>query len=338
MPKGFSVQRAAGRRPLSRGFSTRAFRALGLLLCLLTAPTLADSHESYKAALPLYQYDKTKPLTVKTVEAKAFSDCRMTRFSYASANGQRVPALLWVPRTATTKHRVPCLVLLHGLGTNKEIMAGLARYAATLGYASLAIDEYGQGERASKTANKTLSAAELQQQLLTGVPQTVVDVRRGLDYLGTRPNIDSKRLGLIGVSLGAIMGTVVSGVDKRVKATVLVSGGGDWALILKYLAGHKPKVGGRQITGTENIDWTFISAFLTPEDPLTFAPFIAPRALLMVNGKNDTTIIPQAAEELYHAATSTPGARVQRHWLNSGHIPAPELVYPLVRQWLAKNL
>lgn len=311
---------------------------LGLLFCLLNVPSHADSSESYKAALPLYQYDKSKPLAPKTVETKTFPDCRLTRFSYASTNGQRIPALLFTPKTATAKHRAPCLVLLHGLGTSKEIMAGLARYAATLGYASLAIDEYGQGERASKTASKTLTAGELQQQLLTGVPQTVVDVRRGLDYLGTRPNIDTKRLGLIGISLGAIMGTVVSGVDTRLKATVLVSGGGNWALILKYLAGRKPKVGGRQITGTENVDWTFVSAFLTPEDPLTFAPHIAPRAVLMVNGTHDTTIIPQAAEELYRAASSAPGARVQRHILNAGHVPAPELVYPLVRQWLAKNL
>ena len=308
------------------------------LLCLLAASAFADSAETYKAALPLYQYDKGQPLTPKVVETKTFPDCRMTRFSYLSSHAQRIPALLFVPKTATTKHRVPCLILLHGLGTNKEIMAGLARYAATLGYASLAIDEYGQGERASKTASKTLSAADLQQQLLTGVPQTVVDVRRGLDYLGRRPEIDAKRLGLIGVSLGAIMGTVVSGVDTRVKATVLVSGGGDWAVILKYLAGHKPKVGGRQITGTENVDWTFISAFLAPEDPLTFAPFIAPRAVLMVNGTQDATIIPQAADELYRAATSMPGARVERRLLNAGHVPAPELVYPVVRQWLAKNL
>lgn len=309
-----------------------------LLFCVLTRPGFADSLASYKAALPLYQYDMSKPLAPKTVETKTFPECRMTRFSYLSTNAQRIPALLFVPRTATSRHRVPCLVLLHGLGTNKEIMAGLARYAATLGYASLAIDEYGQGERASKTASKTMSAADLQQQLLTGVPQTVVDVRRGLDYLVTRPNIDARRLGLIGVSLGAIMGTVVSGVDKRVKGTVLVSGGGDWAVILKYLAGHKPKVGGRQITGTDGVDWTFVSAFLTPEDPLTFAPFIAPRAVLMVNGTKDTTIIPQAADELYQAATSVPGARVERHKLNAGHIPAPGMVYPLVRQWLAKNL
>lgn len=310
---------------------------LALLFSLL-GPALADSAASYKAALPLYQYDKSKPLSPKIVETRTFPDCRMTRFSYLSTNAQRVPALLFTPNTATAKHRVPCLVLLHGLGTNKEIMAGLARYAATLGYASLAIDEYGQGERASKTASKTLSAADLQQQLLTGVPQTVVDVRRGMDYLGTRPNIDTKRLGLVGVSLGAIMGTVVSGVDTRLKATVLVSGGGDWAVILKYLAAHKPQVGGRQITGTDTVDWTFVSAFLTPEDPLTFAPFIAPRAVLMVNGTHDTTIVPQAADELYRAAASGPGARVERHQLNAGHVPAPELVYPLVRQWLAKNL
>lgn len=318
-----------------------AWQALSLLgLCLLTSVSAfaADTTTAYKAALPLYQYEKTLPLDVKPGEVTTFPDCRMMRFSYASTHGQRVPALLFVPKAASAARPAPCLVMLHGLGTNKEIMSATARFAATLGYASLAIDEYGQGERAPKGAGTTITADFVQQQLMTGVPQTVVDIRRGLDYLQTRPNIDHKRLGLLGVSLGAIMGTVAAGVDDRLKASVLVAGGGDWAVILKYLAEHTKKVGGQQVTGAANMDWTLVSAFLTPEDPLTFAPHIAPRAVLMVNGRQDTTIVPAAAEELYQAAKSAPDARVERHWLDTGHVPPPEQIYPIVQGWLAKNL
>ena len=93
-------------------------------------------------------------------------------------------------------------------------MAGLALFAAAQGYASLVIDEYGQGERT--TRHKPAPQAE---QLARAVRQTAVDVRRGLDYLGTRPDINSQKIGLVGVSLGAIIGTVTAGVDPRIKAT-----------------------------------------------------------------------------------------------------------------------
>lgn len=307
-------------------------------LPVLSAPA-ANPSQGYQAALSLYQYNKTQPLDAKIIETVDYAESRMIRFSYASANTQRVPALLFMPKSATKDHPVPCLLMLHGLGSNKETMEPLARYAATLGYASLAIDEYGQGQRAPTPTMDPLSPAVVQQELLTGIPQTVIDARRGLDYLETRPEIDSKRLGLVGVSLGAIMGCVASGVDTRLKATVLVSGGGDWSLILQHLAAQTRSVGGQSLSAPQNINWPFISVLLMPEDPLTFASHIAPRRLLMVNGRKDTTIIPAAAEELYKAASAPANSHAQIVWLaDAGHIPSPQQVYPVVQKWLAKNL
>ena len=317
------------------------FLFLGLCLGLFAVRPVpvASPDSAYRAALPLYQYDRAQTLAPQSVETKVFPDCRLMRFSYASTNGQRVPALLFVPTAASRAHPVPCLLLLHGLGMNKEWMSGMARTAAAHGYASLVIDEYGQGERALPEAAGPLTPEAVQQQLSTTISQTVVDVRRGLDYLGTRPEIAHARVGLVGVSLGAIIGSVTAGVDSRVKATVLVSGGGDWALILRNLSRQTQSVDGRRIVGAETVDWPQVRARLAPEDPLTFAPHIAPRALLMENGRRDTVIVPQAAEELYEAARATPHARVQIDWYpHAGHVPAPELVYPAVLTWLGRNL
>jgi dienelactone hydrolase len=299
----------------------------------------ADPMQAYRAALPLYQYDRTRPLSVERVGTETFPGCRMLRFSYLSADHQRVPALLFVPDSASDSHPVPCLVLLHGFGKNKESMAALARNAALQGYASLAIDEYGQGQRVLPQTKGRLTPAVLERDLIVGVPQTVIDVRRGVDYLQSCPHIDGRRIGLLGVSLGAIMGAVAAGVEPRLQATVLISGGGDWALILKHLAAQVRTVGGHPVAAVQNVNWQLVSALLTPEDPLTFAGQIAPRVLLMVNGREDMTIVPQAAEELYRFASSPPGAHTSIVWLaHSGHKPAPELVYPVVRKWLAANL
>ena len=317
---------------------SRAFCLPLLLACLpparaQTPPTEAtiDRAAVYQKALPSYTDDARRPLAVKTGGAQTLGGARLLRFSYLSTPGQRVPALLFTPLRASATHPAPCLVLLHGLGGSKEIMAALALFAAKSGYASLVIDEYGQGERAPAKPS-TQSQAE---ELATTVHQSALDVRRGLDYLGTRPDINKQRIGLCGISLGAIIGAVASGVDPRIKATALISGGGDWGLILKTLTANRAEVGGRSTAGFKNMDWDRVSALLAPEDPLTFAPHIAPRALLMLGGRKDTTIVPPSQQELYDAARDPK----EIHWFAQyGHVPPPEVVYPALQKFFTARL
>jgi len=57
------------------------------------------------------------------------------------------------------------------------------------------------------------------------VIQWAKDLRRAIDYLETRKDIDSKRLAYFGRSLGAIWGPVMTAVEPRIKASVLLAGG-----------------------------------------------------------------------------------------------------------------
>ena len=334
--------REGGLRAFVAAVSTARSTALCLPLLLCGPPpahaqtspagtTAIDREAVYQKALPTYVDDTARPLVVKTGGAQTISGARLLRFSYGSANGQRVPALLFTPLRASAAHPAPCLVLLHGLGGSKEQMAGLALFAARAGYASLVIDEYGQGER-TPAKPATRSQAE---ELATTVHQSAVDVRRGLDYLGTRPDINKGRIGLVGISLGAIIGTVASGVDPRLKATALISGGGDWGLILKTLSANRTEVGGHSTAGLKNMDWDRVSALLAPEDPLTFASHIAPRALLMLGGRKDTTIVVPAQQALYDAARDP---KEIRWFAQYGHVPPPEVVYPALQKFFAARL
>ena len=54
--------------------------------------------------------------------------------------------------------------------------------------------------------------------------QAVVDMRRGIDLLLARPDVDPKRLAYVGHSYGAQWGSILSGVDKRMKTSVLMAG------------------------------------------------------------------------------------------------------------------
>jgi dienelactone hydrolase len=53
----------------------------------------------------------------------------------------------------------------------------------------------------------------------------VKDFRRGLDYLETRKDIDSDRLAYYGMSWGALQGTIITAVEPRLAASVLLAGG-----------------------------------------------------------------------------------------------------------------
>jgi hypothetical protein len=51
------------------------------------------------------------------------------------------------------------------------------------------------------------------------------DMSRSIDYLETRPDIDMRRLAYCGFSLGAFWGPILTHVDGRFKASVLLIGG-----------------------------------------------------------------------------------------------------------------
>jgi tRNA A-37 threonylcarbamoyl transferase component Bud32/dienelactone hydrolase len=55
--------------------------------------------------------------------------------------------------------------------------------------------------------------------------QIVQDFRRCIDYLETRPDIDSNRIAYYGMSWGGALGAIIPAVEDRIKASVLVGGG-----------------------------------------------------------------------------------------------------------------
>ena len=56
--------------------------------------------------------------------------------------------------------------------------------------------------------------------------QVVIDSRQVLDYLIEQNEVDSDRIGCLGLSLGGIKATIVSAVDERIKCAVIALAGG----------------------------------------------------------------------------------------------------------------
>jgi dienelactone hydrolase len=55
--------------------------------------------------------------------------------------------------------------------------------------------------------------------------QLVKDVRRSIDYLETRSDIEDEKLAYYGMSWGGALGAIVPAVEERIAASVLIAGG-----------------------------------------------------------------------------------------------------------------
>ncbi|MGO8671215.1 MAG: alpha/beta hydrolase [Capsulimonadaceae bacterium] len=283
-----------------------------------------DRAAVYKRSLPLFSYDRSEPLNVTILKTKQYPECEMLRIVYNGDGGEPVPAVVFEPFRASNWHPVPGIVLLHGLGATKESLVKFGHFLAATGYASIIPEEWGQGERRQEVDTST---PEAQQSVAEeGFIHTIIDARRGIDYLQSRPHISPRRIGVLGFDVGAVIAADVAGIDDRVKASILVSGGGNLGAILKQ---------GQKVPR----DWAAMGARLADVDPLTYASHIAPRAVLMQNGTADSVIPADCARALYKAISAGPRSRVEIDWCpGGGHVLNLGLIYPHMRPWLAKNL
>lgn len=138
------------------------------------------------------------------------------KITIASEAGVRVP-LLVVSKSGDASRR-PVVVCLHGLGGNKEGFNGSLTEFARRGFIGVALDARYHGER-SGDLSKAMAEAFRTGKEHPYLWDTVWDTWRVLDYLQSRPDVDGKRIGVMGISLGGHTTWMVS-ADPRVKVAV----------------------------------------------------------------------------------------------------------------------
>jgi pimeloyl-ACP methyl ester carboxylesterase len=227
-----------------------------------------------------FAYDRSRPLRPIVVELGRRNDVRVKRVTYAAADGQRVPALLAVPRGRETKG---CLIYQGGLRTKKEAAAPIWPGLAALGLATFTIDPRYTGARATKA--EPLSAVNRDpDRVVAMLHDDVVDLRRGLDYLESRREC-RRNIGYLGTSMGAVIGAVLAGADERVHATVLTSVGATFREGLLY-SGDVLLPGIAEKPSEMEQAVRKLRAF----DAERWVPKISPRPLMLVNGLRDPRV------------------------------------------------
>lgn len=237
----------------------------------------------------MFDYSQQSPLDVREVGRQVLNDAKICDISYESPNGARVSAYLVVPRQGNSFAGV---IFLHGGEQDRSTFLHEAVSLAGSGAASLLIDE------PSVRAMPLFTEPEAERERYL---QVILKLRRGLDLLLSRSDVDPHRIGYVGLSFGAWMGGVLSGVDDRVKTYVLIAG---TPSMTDFWRSHNHPV---VVQIRESLTAEQLERFLQATAPLDAIHFIgrASASLFFQFGYQDV-IVPEHVALQYSRAASEP--------------------------------
>lgn len=242
------------------------------------------------------------PLQAQTLDVVDLPGYRRERFIFESRPGLGVLGYLITP--ASAKRPLPAVVCVPGHGAGVNDIVGLdemgklrtkrqgyeydfALQAAEHGMAAVAIEPMAFGcRRDALTASKgprtsacqpTAGAALLLGETMIG--WRVYDIMRLIDWIGTRPELDSKRVGCMGISGGGTCTLFASALDLRIRA----------AMVSGYLNTFRDSI----MSLSHCID-NYIPGILNWAEMYDIAGLVAPRPMLAESGNRDK-IFPVAA-------------------------------------------
>ena len=242
------------------------------------------------------------PLAPTTLEVREFPTYRREKFVFESKPGVAVLAYLLLPKNVKTPAPVVICVPGHGRGvddivgvapdgsdrtTREGYEFDFAIQVAEHGLAAVAIEPMGFGCRrdaANKAKGLTQKACEPVAGAALLLGQTMIgwrvwDVMRTIDWIESRPELDSKRVGCVGISGGGTCTLFSTALDPRIRA----------AMVSGYLNTFRASV----MSIGHCID-NYVPGILNWAEMYDVAGLIAPRPLFSEAGERDP-IFPVAA-------------------------------------------
>jgi dienelactone hydrolase len=131
------------------------------------------------------------------------------------------------------------------------------------------------------------------------VRQTVLDLRRATAWMASRPELDGKRLGILGTSLGSFLGSLTAEMEPRLGRVAILLGGG--GLVEAWYDDPRAKQL-RTIWETLGGTKEKLARLIAPADPLTCAANLKEHKVLMLAAKRDEIVLPKMAEAMWKAS------------------------------------
>ncbi len=271
------------------------------------------SDKEFNVILRMYDYPKT-PLhaVVEKIDTHE-KDWTVEKITYDAAYGnERVSAYLFLP----TKGNPPYQTVVHFPGSSvmgmhpdgilKPYHTRCFDYILKSGRAVLHPVYQGTFERSYTPPYKMWDGGYLQRDFTIMFAK---DLRRSIDYIVTRPDIDTSKLAYYGLSWGAEQGGIMLAIEKRFKAGIL------------YIGGF----------------WIYNKPLLPEIEPLNF-PSRVTTPVLMLDGRNDDIYPYKMAQIPFYEFLRTPKEHKKHYVSNSWHfVPRDELIKETLG-WLDKYL
>lgn len=259
---------------------------------------------------PVFRHDAPVAMTEAPTDIE-FLDYRISRISFASAgeNGQagnRVDALYY-RSPVEGRQRVVIVLPIWGSHTYppSKITRGYAKYSDSEAHIIWILGQDALFDW------ETLAAADTEAEfvsLATAMAErfrvTVIDIRRLVDWLQERPEIDPERIGIVGFSMGTLIAANVLGNDDRLSAGVLMMGGANPEDIFASCGG---RAGAVRENAIERLGWSleryraFFAELFHSGNPARYAGRYDPSKILMIDAYYDDCIPKSSRDALWHA-------------------------------------
>jgi len=292
------------------------------------------------------EWPKPCPLKPKLIKTDQKDGYRIETIRYDAEPGDAIPALLLVPDKVTATSPAPAICIWHqhagqwhlgksepaGLKGNPMHFTGAA--LAREGYVVLCPDALGFEEREEgyKLKGRNLERFLFLKYVVDGkcmAWKNILDMKRAVDYLVSRPEVDTDHIGCYGHSMGSTHMWLVGPWEPRLKALV-----GNCCL---------PTYKGIHDNQLLHCFPNFVPGVLPYGDTPDIAALIAPRALHMnfgeTGGGSPIDEVRRGVEVIARAYESQHAEKNFSHYieLGSGHLLSDRM-WELTRDFFARHL
>lgn len=236
------------------------------------------------AYLEAVSYSKPENLLVGATPPRTNSPFNVRRVEIRSATrpGGNDRTLALDCFTPNKVKPAPVILILPIIGGDDyPLEQHFARYFASHGMAAVLVrrDKLVKGERFD--------------QINDVLRQGTIDARQALDWIETQPEYDASRIGLFGVSMGAIRGALLLPAEPRIRAATLGLVGGDLPWILAHteessIARCRQKTMEKEKISRKDLEQRLRTEIIM--DPAAVAPSVDPRKVYLVLAACDTSV------------------------------------------------
>ena len=254
-----------------------------------------------------YDYPKT-PVNARVVETVETTDWRREKIAYVVGQNT-VFAYLYLPkgfrRPLEVIHYAPAADVDGGFRTLPSSMEANLAALIRSGRAAFGVVLEGYVGRPRRVELREAPDTRSTEFVAYAI-ERVVEMRRGLDYLESRPDLDSSRIGFMASSAGTWTGLILTAVEPRYRSVLFVGTG----------------ISPRSISDAP------------AANRINFAPHITAPKMMLHGLYDEDTPFTSHAQPLYRLLREPKRLKTYE----GGHSPPTDVFIPTIRQWFDETL